>query len=400
MTLNYQVGTAGGSFFIMYEYSISKIEYTLLLCVYMCALRASAEIFRPTSPSNIAFVGGSLEEKFVDYVNTKLIRVPSGGWKDEATHQAKIISRVQTCDKLLRNIHVFLCLHYRTKTHLSFGCGKGSATRHYLTISISEHYFNPSMYGGLIAIVERLQRNVNSDLLAKHGWTILRFRTPNRIPEAIEVMSGSREVQADTSFYISPRDVTYSISCRAGKVDQETNRCAITFAVTNSICSRSDDQLADVQRALFRYLRQVLGDYIVLKFVRSISVIPNSKLIQASKTLDMLVRDFWALVEPPKSCDFCAISGNHALLVLYENSELCHACRSDDQMVMLGIDSTRYRGKLTIAPRIFAKQIQYTPLAVLQKTIPPVSQESERDQTSRLSELSYIDARKPMVIST
>lgn len=318
----------------------------------MSALRAGARTFRPTSPQNIAISNERAnEEMFVNYLHRGLA----------SNTTTPIQERIQTCSRLLHNVNVLLCLNYTSKADLSFGCGAGSMVRHYLTISISENLFNPNShaYSILIMLIERIQRNVNMDYLARQGWTLLKFRAAGKVPDSIEVSWGSREIEPDAGLYISPRDVSYTLLCRYPGISGAgvgMNQCEITFflnTTTHDIYIGNIGRINDVKRALFRHIRVMLGDHVVFRYVSSIEVLLGEQIPTINtKPLHMLVHDFQCIVGQVESCNFCSINENHALLVKHEGYMVCHACRMDDRMVMFGIDSVRYRGRLELQPRI------------------------------------------------
>lgn len=319
----------------------------------MSALRAGAQVFRPTSPQNLLISNEQANEKaFVDYLNKELVR-----YKPVQEH-------VQHCTQLLQNINALLSITYHQKSDFAFGCGMGSMTRHYLTISISENLFNPTSHGYLISLIERIQRKVDADLLAQYGWTILKLRASMKAPETVEVSWGSRELHPSSSHRsaeecIPAQEILYTLLCRLNaKPEGAETQCEITFFLDDrffEIHIGNTGRINDVKRALFRHARTMLGDNAVFRHVCDIHVLPRSKgLCQDMRPLTMLLRDMQHIVGNIEACNFCNIISNHALLVEYEGHKVCSACMIDDQMLARGINSALFRGPLKVPPRIGA----------------------------------------------
>lgn len=307
----------------------------------MSSLRTGARTFRPSSPQNLLIVAEQTNEGlFLDYVHEHLINI-----------DIPILDRLQACTRLIQNVNPLLRVNYYWKSEIGFGCGRGSMLRFYLTISISENLFNPTSHTYLITLIERVQRSVNAERMALYGWSVLKFRGPGKAPDTVEITWNNRAVQADSELCIPLCDISYSLLCRypgTNGVGIGLNQCEIAFFIndeTHSTHINNASRLNDVKRALFRYVRILLGDSTVFRYVGAVHVLPRKQSSHLeTKPLGMLSQDMICVTGDVDSCNFCNVNESYALLIDYEGYRVCHVCKEDDQRIMSGINGALYRG--------------------------------------------------------
>lgn len=164
----------------------------------------------------------------------------------------------------------------------------------------------------LIGLVDTIYLSIDHSTLASRGWAVVKYAAASTKPE-------------NTLVFYPPIDV----STVRYIITRAVNKCVVVFIMADAFyrqCAGNKHLLAEARNILMSYIRALVGEYAVAKYVHSISIanVANAAT-NAVKPLQNLAEDILQMIPSSLRCHFCGIEDYRAVVTVAP-VPVCVAC--------------------------------------------------------------------------